>query len=136
MGQDVWIREDGVEMLGRHSPRRPGAHICTCWFYNCKVDEGEAMCGAKPDPKDVELGTFQVLGLGHLAKPEDCEKCRVIWMKALLEGNIYHHSIHEETKHALAMEDEREERIRMLKEEVRQLENRARFTRVSWQGKY
>lgn len=123
MGQDVWIRDDGVEMLGKFEPRRPGAHICTCWYHNVKQDKYEAMCGAERPWKPEEYVKFQILGLGHLPKPDDCEKCRVLFVKALLAGNIYHHSIHEEAKHTLTREQLKQERIKQLEEEIRILKS-------------
>lgn len=124
MGCDVWIREDGVEMLGRFEPRRPGAHICTCWYHNVKKDHWTAMCGAeRPQYPLEEYTKYQILGLGHLPKPDDCEKCRVLFVKALLDGNIYHHSIHEVAKHTLEKERKREAKIAALRLEIARLED-------------
>lgn len=123
MGCDVWIREDGVEMLGQWTPRRPGAHICTCWYYDVRKDPWEAMCGAERGWHLPEYEKFQILGLGHLPKPDDCEKCRVLFVKGVLEGRIYHHSIHEVTKHALEKERNRKAKIAALRLEIARLEN-------------
>lgn len=121
MGMDVWFDEDGYEMLGRNNLRRPGAHICTCWYYDCKREENEAMCGATRDQHDSEDNPFQLLGLGYLPKPGDCEKCRVLWGKALVKGNIYYHSIHGACSQVLVKEREKTERIQKLETELREL---------------
>lgn len=126
---NAWTRKDGVEMIGQY-PRHPGAHFCKCWFYDCRVEPYEAMCGAE-FPKDYDSSKHppdyhprQLLHLSNMAKPEDCEKCRVLFVQAMLEGNLYHHTIHEATQHTLALRREREAQVKALEEQIRLLTSR------------